>query len=73
MTTPNRMETYWQEVAVFIKQEWPLISDSAIKKINGNFDLFLKYLQESYNQFPLTEATARNKIQNFLNTLEDQE
>lgn len=67
------METYWQEVAVFIKREWPLISETAIKKINGNFDLFLKYLQESYNQFPLTEATARNKIQNFLNTLEDQE
>lgn len=70
MTTPKRIQTHWKEIKGFIKQEWPLISDTAIKKINGNFDLFLKYLKEAYNNFPLEEAKARDKLQRFLNSLE---
>ena len=71
MTTPNRMETHWEKAAGFIKKEWPLLSDTAIRRINGNFDLFLKYLKETYNNFPLEEARARDKIQRFLNSLDN--
>lgn len=71
MTTPNRMETNWPKVAAFIKKEWPLLSDTAIRRMNGNFDRFLEYLKETYNNFPLEEARARDKIQNFLNTIEN--
>lgn len=63
------MQQHWDRTRDFIKAEWPKISEAALRKINGDYDLFLKYLKESYGNFPLEEANARNKIQNFLNTL----
>lgn len=71
MSTPNRMQTHWSELRNFIKKQWPKISDSQLTIINGDFDRFLKVLQELYDNFPLEEARARNKIQDFLNSLED--
>ena len=70
MTIPNRMQAHWEKAGEFIKKEWPLLSDTAIRRIHGNFDLFLKYLKDTYDNFPLEEARARDKIQRFLNTLE---
>lgn len=70
MTTPNRLETHWNEVKKFIKNEWPDLSDTALQRINGNYDLFLKYLKEAYDNFPLEEAKARDKLQRFLNKLD---
>ncbi len=70
MTTPNRLQTHWNEAKTFIKKEWPKISDTALHRINGDFDTFLKYLKETYNNFPLEEARARDKLQRFLNALE---
>ncbi|MDO8519690.1 MAG: hypothetical protein Q7T11_05965 [Deltaproteobacteria bacterium] len=64
------MQTHWPETAAFIKKEWPLLTDAAIRGVNGDFDKFLKILKETYNQFPLEEAKAREKIQRFVNTLE---
>lgn len=70
MSTPNRMQTHWKELATFIKKEWPKLSPTAINTIDGDYDRFLKYLKESYNNFPAEEAKARTKIQAFLNQLE---
>lgn len=70
MSTPNRMQEHWPAVKNFIRQEWPKLPESAYDRINGNYDLFLKYLRETYNNFPAEEARARSKIQSFLNTLE---
>lgn len=71
MSTPNRMQLHWEAVKPFIKREWPRISETAIENMDGNFDRFLEYLKESYNHFPLEEARARNKIQDFINKLEE--
>lgn len=70
MMTPNRLQTYWDQVKPFIKSQWPLISDTALNQINGNYDRFLKYLKEAYNNFPLEEARVRDKLQRFFNQLE---
>lgn len=70
MSIPNRMEYHWEEAKKFIRKEWPLLSETAIKNINGSFDLFLKYLKESYDNFPLEEAKARDKLQRFFNSIE---
>jgi len=70
MPTPNRLQVHWPEVKKFIKKEWPLLSDTAISRMNGDFDKFLKYLKESYDNFPLQEAVARDKLQRFLNGLD---
>lgn len=70
MSTDNRLQDNWIEAKKFIKKEWPRLSDTAISRMNGNFDVFLKYLKETYNNFPLEEAKARDKIQSFLNSIE---
>lgn len=70
MSTPNRMQIHWEASRSFIKKEWPRFSDTTIKNINGDFDRFLKYLQEIYDNFPLEEARAREKLQGFFNSLE---
>lgn len=71
MSTPNRMQVYWSQVKFFIKKEWPKLSDSAVNNINGDFDKFLEYLKETYNNFPYEEAVALNKINNFINSIEE--
>jgi len=70
MSTPKRMQTYWDQVKPFIKKEWPRFSDSSLRTINGDYDRFLKYLKQIYNNFPLEEAKARDKLQKFFNQLE---
>lgn len=64
------MQAHWPEVSAYIKQEWPLLTDAAIRGMNGNFDRFLAGLKATYNHFPLEEAKAREKIQLFVNSLE---
>lgn len=68
--TPNRMETYWPEAREFIKKTWPRFTDVELDRINGNFDRFLFYLREFYNNFPLQEAIARQKLQRLFNALD---
>ncbi|OGQ08991.1 MAG: hypothetical protein A3G32_09105 [Deltaproteobacteria bacterium RIFCSPLOWO2_12_FULL_40_28] len=70
MTTPNRMQDHWESVKKFIHHEWPLLSETTVEDINGDFDKFLEYLKEYYNNFPFEEAKARNKLQRFINSLE---
>lgn len=65
------MQLHWGQVKEFIGKEWPKISESALERINGDFDLFLKYLIESYDNYPLEEAKALDKLQRFLNALDE--
>lgn len=69
--TSNRMETFWPETREFIKKTWPKFTDVEINRINGDYDLFLKYLKEFYNNFPLMEAIALDKLQKFFNYQEE--
>lgn len=70
MPTENRMQAHWVEVKQFIQKEWPLLSKTVLDQVNGDYDKFLEHLKETYNQFPLEEAKARNKIKIFLDVLE---
>jgi len=70
MSTPNRLQEHWEEAQKFIKREWPKFSETTLKNINGDFDKFLFYLKDIYNDFPKAEAIARTKIQKFLNEFE---
>jgi hypothetical protein len=73
MHTPNRLETYWDESKIFIKQNWPKFTDVEFKHINGNFDEFLRQLKLLYNNFPMEEAVARQKLQFFFNRMEERQ
>lgn len=64
------MQTYWNQTATFIKKEWPLFSETALQDINGDYTKFLGYLKDYYNDFPLGEAKARDRLQRFFNSLE---
>lgn len=71
--TKNRFQDFWEDTKPFIKQLWPLFTDVELKHINGNYDTFLKYLNELYNNFPATEAIARDKLKKFFNYLEEKQ
>lgn len=71
MHTDNRFETYWNQAKDFIRTEWPKFTDVELNRINGNYDLFLRYLKEFYNGFPLQEAIALGKLQKLFNALDD--
>lgn len=65
------MQTYWTDSQTFIKANWPKFTDVELTRINGNYDSFLKYLNDLYGNFPLTEAIAREKLYKFYNTLDE--
>lgn len=65
--TTNRLQKHWPKVRVFIQQNWPLFTDVELRRINGDFDLFAKYYNEFYGDFPKGEATARMVLQQFVN------
>lgn len=68
--TNNRMQRHWKEVGDFIGQNWPKFTAVELKRINGDFDVFLTYLKEYYGNFPQTEAVARGKLQAFFNEMD---
>jgi len=69
--TNNRMQTYWPETKEFIRKNWPEMTAVELERINGNYDKFLFYLKEYYNNFPLNEAIALTKLQKFYNELDE--
>lgn len=70
MHTNNRMERHWEETKVFIRKTWPKFTEVELSRINGNYDKFMGYLREFYNDFPRSEALARDKMQYFLNAMD---
>lgn len=70
--TNNRLQKHWPKVKTFIHENWPKITDVELKRINGDFDTFAKYLNEFYNDFPRTEALARTALQKFLNRCDEE-
>ena len=71
MFTTNRLQTHWEEAKPFIKETWPKIGDVELKRIKGDYDKFLHYLNEYYEGYPKTEASALNKMQRFLNAQDE--
>lgn len=71
--TPQRMQTHWSKTKEFIKKNWPKFTDVELNRINGNYDLFFKYYNEFYNDFPRGEATVRDLMKKFYNALDDKE
>jgi len=71
--TDNRMQAYWTETCAFIKENWPKFTDIELNQIDANYDRFLVYLKEMYNNFPKNEAIAREKLQKFYNTLDEKQ
>lgn len=69
--TENRLETYWQDAQIFIQKNWPKFTAVELSHVNGDFDAFLVQLKRLYNNFPLNEAIARQKLQVFFNKMEE--
>ncbi len=65
--TTNRLQKHWPKVRVFIQQTWPKMTDVELGRINGDFDVFAKYYNEYYGDFPRGEASARELLQKFTN------
>jgi hypothetical protein len=69
--TENRLETYWDEAKIFIKEHWPKFTDVELAHVNGDFDEFARQLKLLYNNFPMGEAQARARFQVFFNKMEE--
>lgn len=68
--TTQRMQTHWPKTREFIKKTWPKFTNVELDRINGNYDLFFKYYNEFYNDFPKGEAKVRDLFKRFYNSLD---
>lgn len=72
MSTNTRLQDHWPQMRAFIQENWPKMTNVELDRINGDYDVFIKYLKEYYGGFPLREAQALSKIQSYLNRLDNQ-
>ena len=72
-TMPNRMQRHWDEVRSFLKREWPRLTDFDLNEIDGEYDRLVKKVRELFGgPVEITqESFIRDKVQRFLNNLED--
>lgn len=72
-TTPNRMQTDWDEVKKFLKQEWPRLTDVDLEEIDGEYDRLIRKIKEIYGgpDGITQEAAIKGKIKRFLNHREE--
>lgn len=68
-TTPNRMQTVWDEVKRFLRQEWPQLTEVDLDEIDGEYDRLIRKIKEIYGgpDEITQEAAIKGKIGRFLN------
>lgn len=68
-TTPNRLEQHWEEAKLFLRQEWPRLSEVDLEEIQGQYDRLIGKIRELYggNVEIMQEAAIKGKLQLFFN------
>lgn len=68
-TTPNRLEEHWEEAKLFLRQEWPRLSEVDLEEIQGQYDRLIGKIRELYggNAEIMQEAAIKGKLQRFFN------
>lgn len=71
-TTPNRMQRHWGEASLFLKREWPELTEVDLEEIDGEYDRLIRKVRElcgGGDEIQL-EGAIKTKIQTYLNELE---
>ena len=68
-TTQNRLEQNWEEAKLFLRQEWPRLTEVDLEEIQGEYDRLIHKIRELYrgNAEIMQEAAIKGKLQLFLN------
>lgn len=71
LTTPNRLEQHWEEAKLFLRQEWPRLSEVDLEEIQGQYDRLIGKIRGLYcgNIEIIQEAVIKDKLQHFLNKI----
>ena len=67
-TTSNRLEQHWEDAKLFLRQEWPRLSDVDLEEIQGQYDRLIGKIRELYggNVEIMQEAAIKGKLLRFL-------
>jgi hypothetical protein len=71
-TTPNRLQSHWGEVQLFLKSTWPRLTDVDLEETEGRYDRLIHKIKLLYGggQEIQIEAGIKTKLQKYLNSLE---
>ena len=72
MTTPNRLDTHWNEIRPLLLKKWPLLNEADLDFIDGEFDRLVELVRQRYDDPVITvkEANIRQEVLNLLAELE---
>jgi hypothetical protein len=72
MTTPNRLETHWEEIKPLLRQKWDRLTESDLDFIDCEFDRLVQVVKQRYDEPVQTvkEAHIRQAVLEMLNQLE---
>lgn len=72
MTTPNRLQSHWNQMKPLILERWPSLTEADLKDVDCEFDRLVTLIKERYDEPILTvkEAHIREEVLQMLKTIE---
>ena len=72
MSTPTRLESNWEKVSVHFKERWPLLCQTDLDQINGNYDTLIATLKRIYGRGKtiILEADIRDQVNEIIYKLD---
>ena len=72
MTTPNRLETHWEEIKPLLLQKWDRLNESDLNFIDAEFDRLVQVVKQRYDEPVQTvkEAHIRQAVLDMISELE---
>ncbi len=73
MSTPNRLQTHWQELKPLLLKEWPKLTDSDLEYTSGEFDRLVEVIKQRYDGpvYTVSEEVIRYVVLKMLQKVED--
>jgi hypothetical protein len=73
MTTPNRLETHWEEIKPLLLKKWDRLTESDLNDIDCEFDRLVQVVKQRYDEPVQTvkEAHIRQTVLDMLQQIEE--
>jgi hypothetical protein len=72
MTTPNRLETHWNELRPLLLKKWDRLTESDLDEVDAEFDRLVELVKQRYDDPVITakEANIRQAVLDMLGEVE---
>lgn len=72
MSTPTRLESHWEEISVRFKERWPLLCQTDLEQISGNYDKLITTLKRIYGRGKsiILEADIRDQVNEIIHQVD---